>query len=206
MWYKVELGISVVMRCKDGRCTLIQMPLTTPLTLSDHGTAEVAKETLQRVSEVDLRASVRSKCKADVVLTPSDAASSNLRYFAHMKEADGGQRLHLNLACEVHFLHNLTGRGLATINRFVSGLIAWTLSQQPGGCTAKLREAIEGVLFCSVRVHKAAAPKPGGPRMTPCASGPQRPASVAGCSWGHCSTAIGPPTSLTISAWRRART
>lgn len=45
-FYQAELGISVVVRCKDGRYTLIQMRLTTPLTVSDHGTAEVAKETL----------------------------------------------------------------------------------------------------------------------------------------------------------------
>lgn len=89
---------------------------------------------------------VRFKCQADIVLTTNDAGSSNLRYFAHTEETDGGQRIHLNLACEVHALHNLTGRALATTNRFMSGFVAWTLSQQPGGCTAELREATDGVL------------------------------------------------------------
>ena len=83
---------------------------------------------------------------------PANVAADDIMY------AVGGETLRLRAPCAAHGVSNAQAFAFCAVSPCISGIIACSLAQRPGGAVAVLRSCIEEVLFRSLHVHRDSEP------------------------------------------------
>lgn len=157
----------IVQSPSSGMIRFITLPLPMPLSASDQSTAEVLDALMRRDECTLLWSSLRQlfaargACNIDV--SSCDSASSNLRWEQH-RQNTAPDVWRLRLGCEVHQVSNVQVRAYDILPGMISGLIAFALTQQAGGATAKLRHALAQTIAANVVVVDALPPAETDPR------------------------------------------
>jgi hypothetical protein len=147
-----------------GKYTLLALPLTCPLQLSDHATAETISNHIKEQMFVLCLSLARRVFPANYEMICDDNAGSNIKAEQSL-EVEAVDSTRLRTSCDIHTVHGAQGKSYKVIDPFLSGLISYALTQAPGGALNKLHQAVAEVTLHSFSQFDGPRSRPTDPRM-----------------------------------------
>jgi hypothetical protein len=134
---------------KDDCYKCIKIPKSTSLGVADSSCADTLKHLCDLQGDQPMWPMIRSKALFNIDVSSNDSAVSNIRHNTYECRAIEGVDNHsrFRFACRVHIGSNATLRVYTCVGPMISGVMALSSAQSPGGATCKYRDTVERYLF-----------------------------------------------------------
>lgn len=156
--------VVVVQHIQSGRYQMTTFPLASPLQFADSCTSDVIVAFLREQLNVPLLEAVRARFPYNWDVGVTDRGSANLKAESQMQHGDPSAN-RLTIPCNLHIGFNSQGRQFDPVKEVVSCMIAFALSQRPGGALSKFRAELSSVLVSMVTIVESRPPSSEDPRI-----------------------------------------